>query len=282
MSGKYLIFGQARSGTTTIAACLTRKDGDMIQEPTCIRSGDCYLIKDEISNLDFTDNLPVDFYFNNADFIDHNPLDKALEERANTYDYLDSLYCRFDGIKHVWNNNSYITNLNIINYVKEKNIPVLFLYRNNLFDVEASFHIAKASGVSQLSIEGNTPADIERVKNKVESCDVSEIHAARCFTEVTRSAYYLNSYWGELKNHNCKIISYEDFYINDDKKNNLIKVCEFLNIDFNTLNLSVIENRLLNKDVKQSSEEVTAKIENMARFKEIQSIHTRLSNFHLE
>ena len=45
MKGKYLIFGQARSGTTTIAACLTRKDGDMIQEPTCIRSGDCYLIK---------------------------------------------------------------------------------------------------------------------------------------------------------------------------------------------------------------------------------------------
>ena len=282
MSNKYLIFGQARSGTTTIAACLTRKKGDMVQEPTCIRAGDRYLIEDEISKLNFVKRLPLDFYFNNVDFIDHNPLDKALEDKNNTYDYLDAIYSRFDGVKHIWNNNSYTTNLNIINYVKEKNIPVLFLHRNNLFDVEVSFHIVEASGVSQLSIEGNAAEDIQRVKNKVESCDVPKIHSARCFTSVVRSAYYLDSYWSELENHKRKVISYEDFYTKGDKKHNLMSVCEFLNIDFKTLNSSVIEERLLSKAVKQSSEKVTDKIENMARFKQIQLIHPRLSNFRLK
>ena len=70
MKNKYLIFSQARSGSTTLAACLTiakRLNGgkpitSMIQEPTSIRAGDRYMIQEELSELNFPEkNNKEDF-----------------------------------------------------------------------------------------------------------------------------------------------------------------------------------------------------------------------------
>ena len=292
MNNKYLIFSQARSGSTALAACMTvtrkrSKDApfftSMIQEPTSIRSGDKYLIQEELGELDFPEkNHPEEFYIDNIEHNFHNPLDHALMDEKTVRSFLDKLYSRFVGIKHIWNNNSFATNTHIINYVKEKNIPVIFLYRTNQFDAVKSSHIVRSSKIAQLSIEGNDNESIARVKERLEKSDIREICFQEAFITALRNTYCLKFYWNELKDHKCKLVSYEDFYFSGDRNENLKEICEFVGCDFETLSEEMIEQRLLSPNVKQSTDTICEKIANIEKYNSLSNAHPYISKLNLK
>tara|TARA_Y100000361_G_scaffold139814_1_gene143222 strand:- start:2772 stop:3647 length:876 start_codon:yes stop_codon:yes gene_type:complete len=291
MKNKYLIFSQARSGSTTLAACLTiakRLNGgkpitSMIQEPTSIRAGDRYMIQEELSELNFPEkNNKEDFQINNVEHNVHNPLDHALRDEKTTQSFLDKLYSRFTGIKHIWNNNSFITNINIINYVKEKNIPVIFLYRSNQFNAVKSSHIVKSSRIAQLSIEGNDKESVDRVRERLEKSDIGKIGFEQTFSSATRNVYALNFYWNHLKGHKCKLLCYEDFYFSGNKNKNLKEVCDFIGCNFKDLPQKAIKARLLNPNIVQSTSAICNKIENIKEYESLYDIHPYISKFRLK
>ena len=291
MKNKYLIFSQARSGSTTLAACLTisrKTEGEnftttMIQEPTSIRAGDRYLIEQELSELNFPErNDPENFQIYNVEHNFHNPLDHALRDEKTVQYFLDKLYSRFAGIKHIWNNNSFVTNTHIINYVKEKNIPVIFLYRSNQFNAVKSSHIVKSSKIPQLSIEGNDKESVDRVRERLEKSDIGKIGFEQTFSSATRNVYALNFYWNLLKDHKCKLLCYEDFYFSGCKNENLKEVCDFIGCDFEDLPKKTIEKRLLNPNIVQSTDAICNKIENIKEYDALSDIHPYISKFRLE
>lgn len=282
---KYLIFSQARSGSTTIAACLTKSEHGsltMIQEPTSIKSGDKYLIQEELGKLNFPKVCPKNYFEDNIDHNAHNSLDYALRDKEDCFSFLDDLYSRFEGVKHIWNNNSYVSNTNIINYAKEKNIPIVFLYRNNQFEVAKSVHIVRASKISQLSIEGNDEDSINRVKERLNQSIIPKINFEMAFTALTRAIYSLNYYWRLLEGHQTKLISYEDFYYSGEKEQNLKDLCDFINCDFDSLKRKVIEERLLNKAVKQCGDSISNNIPNINEYHSLYEKHLGISNFRLK
>ena len=225
-----------------------------------------------------------DYSSSNAEHVRHNLIDCALKDEKTISDYLDHLYERFDGIKHVWDNNSYRANLNLIEYIKENNVLVLFMLRKNLFDAVLSKWLTGKANISQLSIEGNEDQSILKVKSEFASrvshkCKI--IPVGPLFSEATRSSYSLKYFWDELKAHEPKLIYYEDFYYAGDRTENLKEVCDFVGVDFNALDREIINARLLNKNVKQTTKDVLAGIENYETFLEIVEAHPGLANFTL-
>lgn len=148
MNSNFLLFGQERSGSTSLISSLNSNCG-VVHEPLSSLSGD---IKDnskfiEIVNefdihpnrLEESDIIP---YFNKYNYIstDQNKLGK----------FFDRLYEEFYGLKHIWCTVPDEGNENVIKYCDDRKIPIIFLYRENSFDAAVSWQLGNQTGVWQL------------------------------------------------------------------------------------------------------------------------------------
>ena len=166
--------------------------------------------------------------------------------------------------------------------MKEKNIPVIFLYRSNQFNAVKSSHIVKSSRIAQLSIEGNDKESVDRVRERLEKSDIGKIGFEHTFSSATRNVYALNFYWNHLKGHKCKLLCYEDFYFSGNKNKNLKEVCDFIGCNFKDLPQKAIKARLLNPNIVQSTSAICNKIENIKEYESLYDVHPYISKFRLK
>jgi|TARA_R110000824_G_scaffold2570_4_gene11851 hypothetical protein len=285
MDNKYLIFGQARSGTTSLSACFNVDGVKVAQEPTCIQTGDKYLIEEEIKKFNFHTDFPEDYDCSLEEFPlpqYHNPWDLSLKDKKVCYQFLNSIYARFDGIKHIWGNNCFKTNYNIIDYAKEKSVSIIFMYRKNQFDFVKSAHISVGTKVSQLTIEGISKEAISKVKSRISKADIKPINVKHSLNRIRRSTRALKLFWEEVKKTNCYLLAYEDLYLSSNQEKEFEKVCRFLNLNDSQINKEVFKKIILNKDVKQTDGAMSMKIPNIDEYNQAADAHRNFCNFTLK
>ena len=112
-SEKYLIYGMGRSGTSTLASCLSsgKLSKTCVQEPYVLTSGS--FVDFEILN-EFKNKFCQETYKNtpSVNFEDVGKLNESL----------DFLYSNFNGIKHVYSSHNIFVNFHLVSYCIKNDI----------------------------------------------------------------------------------------------------------------------------------------------------------------
>ena len=230
---KFVIFGLGRSGTTSLSASLTFSDTyNLIQEPLMLESGDRHKIADITSK-----------------YKKIRPEQKIidLEETETSYRFLDEIYQRYDGFKHIYSSLQPIPNLNLVSYFKEHDIRVLFLRRRSLLNAAISNHLKRVQSQNDFPCTGE-----KKLKASIQ-----------WFYNCTACANLMLS--ENIQEKNLLTFHYEDLYCQDieARKTNFNTICEFFEIDQKKLNSKVVEARFL-----------------FPRQEQTHKIHEQIPNYH--
>ena len=214
---KFVIFGLGRSGTTSLSASLSFPDTDnLIQEPLMLESGDRHKIADITSKYEIRPEQ------NTVD-LDEFPITET------SYRFLDEIYERYDGFKHIYSSTQPLLNLNLVSYFREHDIRVLFLRRRSLLNAAISNHLKRVQ-----SQKDSPCADEKKLKATMQ-----------WFYTCTACANLMLS--ENIQEKNLLTFHYEDLYCQDieARKTNFNTICEFFEIDQKKLNSKVVEARFL-------------------------------------
>ena len=290
MSKKYLIFGQARSGTTSLSCCLNYEGYNgtrLIHEPTCIKTGERHLVEPYTQKLNFATSFPDNYSCPPEEFPHpqfHNPWDLSLKDKKKCYSFLDLLYSKYDGIKHIWGNNCYQSNFNIIDYVLENDVSLIFLYRRNQFDHYKSIHVTNSAGIFQMTDDGLRKEAVEKTRGRLNSIDeFPNIPLDHALAHVERVVKSLKIFWEKIKIYNNAYhLTYEDFYNSKNIEIEFKKIWNFLKLDSTKMNHDLFEKVMGNKNVKLVNEEVSSKIPNIEDYNNLYKQYPDFADFHLK
>ena len=253
MSNKFIIFGQERSGTTSLISALNRNN-NVVHEPLSSLSGDIcgnekfnLIIKDMNMLPDKMERSKHIPYFNKYnDFsMDYNLLSK----------YLDKIFDIFDGVKHIWCTVAEAGNENLINYCKKNKIKILFQYRMSLFDPAVSWQLGSQTNVWQLG------ENLEN-KNKVDNFKFLPLKEHQIKKRMIWYENMLNSYRLLIGDDNSINVSYEALFDEnfEFRVGYFQNICTFLGI--NNLDKENVENFIFNKNRKVYTKKHYSEIEN--------------------
>jgi len=230
MDSKFVIFGQERAGTTSLISALNKNDR-IVHEPLSSLTGDldhnpryAEIIKRHKmtpDNLPASKNIPYFNKFNNI-----------AEDNDKLWDFLDSLFCTFDGVKHVWCTSSEEGNENFICYCQAHGIKIIFQYRESAFYPAISWQLANQVQVWQLG---------ENKENKglVDSFNYTSLEEAPIKRRVAWYKKYIPHYH-ELLPPESVVSKYEDLYGLPTYEERLVqfdKIVNYLDIEIDQNNV---------------------------------------------
>jgi hypothetical protein len=152
-----------------------------------------------------------------------------LDETETSYRFLDEIYERYDGFKHIYSSTQPLSNLNLVSYFKEHDIRVLFLRRRSLLNAAISNHLKRVQSRKDFPCMSE-----KKLKGTIQ-----------WFYTCTASANLMLS--ENIQEKNLLTFHYEDLYCQDveARKTHFNTICEFFEIDQKKLNSKVIEERFL-------------------------------------
>jgi len=202
MNSKFAIFGQERAGTTSLISALNKNDR-IVHEPLSSLTGDLehnprykeITLKHGMipEKMPKSDHIP---YFNKFNAIS--------EQKGKCFDFLDSLFEEFDGVKHVWCTVSEGGNGNFLYYCAAHGIKVIFQYRQNCFFPAISWQLANQVKVWQLG-------ENKEHKSTVDSFNYEDLDELPIQRRVRWYKKYI-PFYHELLPKKCYISKYEDLY----------------------------------------------------------------------
>jgi len=226
---KFVIFGCARSGTSNLSAALTR-GFNLVQEPAMLTSGDNYLVRDIIKKYEniYKDAKYGEFNFPNGRLATKK-FHSAIKDAGQSYQFLDDIYERFSGIKHIYASAPDWLNTNFVKYFRDKSIKVIFLKREDVFATVLSSYF----------------------KQRDDRCSFVDIDKLKTAIKVTiyRTAYNEELIKKYIPESDVLSYYYEDLYSKEVKirEENLEKICNFIEVKRELLIKSVVEKKFLAK-----------------------------------
>ena len=179
---KFLIFGLARSGTTSLLNALN-KNGNVMHEPFKSDTGEVGQNRAFTRLLEVNGYLPEQLPEPANDAWHSNRFHYIAADRTRCHAWLEQLYAEFTGIKHVWNTVSRQANLNILDWCKTKKIKLIFQTRENLARSLLSTHLAQQSQIWQFGPEFEN--EVEWRDFKFEDIDLRRFRLGRHFLFIT-------------------------------------------------------------------------------------------------
>jgi hypothetical protein len=240
-----------RSGTSSLASCLS--SGSMgfscAQEPYILSSGMYKNSKNEIADT---------FRSNFCKEIGSNENQVKINEEEKIYKSLDFLYENFQGVKHVYSNQIDFMNFHILKYCNERSINIIHLYRENILECAISNML-----ISQTGVSGNSKEN----KNIIKNFKFKEIDMIKLDKTINRLSQKLKNNKEIIKSitdDNYYEINKELLYSSTYKKrqSEFKKICKYLNIEFEELDLEFIKNNMFKNDALYSRQSVYASIPN--------------------
>jgi hypothetical protein len=247
---KFAIIGMARSGTSSLSSCFSE---NIIQEPLMSNSGDGDKIKD------ITEKYEVIPRWQTFD-IQNNPDSYFSSKRKNVFNFLDEIYSRFDGIKHIYT--SCIPNVSddFINYFKKNDIKIIWLSRRSVF----------WSAISNQFKNNN-----QLINQKINPDKIKENMKWFYEMEFRIFNYMLDN---EI-NTSSNVIKYyyEDLYSNKvNRINNLKNIIKFINAQDSELNQGYINKKFLKDKAAETMEKYRGN-ENYKIIKELELKYEHIS-----
>ena len=114
------------------------------------------------------------------------------------------------------------------------------------------------------------------------SCDIPSIELKGALKRAMRATEVMKILWNRVKKCNSYLLSYEDFYLSEEKEEEFKKICDFINLDFEKLHKDTFNKVILNKEVKQTDEKISSKIPNIKDYEELALLHPSFSKFILK
>lgn len=260
---KFLIFGLERSGTTSLAAVLNSA-APVVQEPFSSLSGD---IGD---NPAFRDMLEAngwlpdsigelaedDFSFNRFHFL-------GLCRRRCQY-YLEQLYDRFTGVKHVWNPLSRQANLNILDWCFANDIGLVFHTRRSLGRSLLSRTLAQQADIHNLGGRLQYKSRWERAR--FEPIDAEQFEEQLGFLRENHTAYQ-----NHLAGHPHHVLFYEDLFRSGRPTQlaTLDALCGFLGCRRDDLSAETLDRWLFRKGRRQTSSDTLKRVPNLRQIEHL-------------
>jgi len=180
---RFLIFALERSGSSSLASALNT-GRSVVQEPFSSMTGDITNNPDFVRLLEASRMMPEHLPAPPEGPFDFNRFSPVADDRDRCRAYLDRLYGRFTGIKHVWNTVSAEANLHILEWCFENQIRAIHLSRRKLAHALVSRHLAQQANVHDLgpSLEFRgrwertvfQPVDVEALRGELDSLREAE------------------------------------------------------------------------------------------------------------
>jgi len=257
--GRFIIFALERSGSSSLAAALNQ-DLSVVQEPFTSRTGDLQSNPKFIELVEQMginpEQLPdpgnIPFGFNR-----YLPL---AQDKDRCDAYLNHLFDRFVGIKHVWNTVSREANLNILSWCIDQGVDIVFLTRKNLFRSLLSRHLAQQANIFQLGDQLQHRQEWEQAE--FEPIDIRKF--TRQLESIERDEAYYRRF---LKGQRYFFLHYEMLYQGSlkQRQRSFRLLCAFLSINPETLDEENIHKYLFSQRRKQTSAAIGRRLPNYHR-----------------
>jgi len=249
---KFIIYGLGRSGTTNLAAALASGIlyEKVIQEPFARKSGD-------VSHFEHLNKLQEEYGFFPPNILGGKDgvFPKGKEQ---VHSFLDRLYEKYQGIKHVFTSCNSIINIPLIDYLDKNEIKVIHLRRKSVLDVTISNDLAfqhKTWGWRE-----DTRELLDNFNYTDLDCDRLLESAEHIYNSVVISEGAIKK---TIKENNLLSFYYEDLYIPDagSRNENFNKICDFIEVKRDELFEWVIQHHFLD-DRKQNKPSNLSRIGN--------------------
>ena len=277
---KVLIFGGARTGTTTLSHCIRNSmllnyNRDPVKgvgtEDSPKELEDSLLIDEPLNNplrkprLDERDGYVITRCFEKAGILHKLVLDKKGGVAAvrkltagQIYKLLDEFYSQFYGIKHLHDVVSQQNNKVILDYASDHDIKILYVSRRNAFDIAISKAMSKQEGIwhtfNEESVEKINSFEYAPISIKWLKAEYKRLQGA--YTNYTE---YLN-----FKDIEYQEVCYEDFLgpsiATEDRLDHFKDILEY--IEWEYVDSRIITNALHPK-IKQHSNRQYEKVPNI-------------------
>jgi hypothetical protein len=258
---RFLIFALERSGSSSLAAALNR-DLAVVQEPFSSLTGDIQHNALFHSLLEESGYLPENLPEDEGDEFAYNRFHHLARDPVVCSNYLEALYRRFTGIKHVRNTVSMDANFNILDWCLENDVKIIFLSRKKLGAALLSRFLAQQARVHNLGAEMENlerwqetafePIDIDLFQNQLDDFNRTEMEFRQ-----------------HLEGKPCHYLYYEQLYQGWAwlRRRNFRALCRFLSTTPDELDPESIENYLFNPVRKQTNKRALARIPNFTQLK---------------
>lgn len=258
---RFLIFALERSGSTSLASALNC-ELSVVQEPFSSLSGDVESNERFRSLLEASGYLPEDLPEDEGDEFSYNRFHRLARDPAVCADYLEALYQRFTGIKHVRNTVSMDANFNILDWCLDNEVKIVFLSRRKLGKALLSRFLAQQAQVHNLGPEMENLGRWER--KQFEPIDVELFRRQLSEFERTETEYRRH-----LEGKPCYTIYYEQLYQGWDwlRRRRFEALCRFLAVSPGELDPATVDNYLFNPDRKLTNRDALTRLPNLRQLK---------------
>jgi LPS sulfotransferase NodH len=259
----FLIFALERSGSSSLAAALNR-ELSVVQEPFSSLTGDLAsnarfvdLLHARGQHPDHLPDIPEDPHA-------YNRFHAIAMDRDTCGDYLESLYQRFSGIKHVWNTVSNEANLNILDWCLANDTRIVFLTRKKLARSLVSRFLAQQAKVHDLGAAFENRPRWEQAG--FQAIDPEEL--LQQLENLTESELGYRQY---LLGKPHFLLTYERLYegMGWRRRRTLAALCGFLGTEPAALDQPTLQNYLFNKQRKQTDAGTLKRIPNYRELRKI-------------
>lgn len=263
---KFIIYGLGRSGTTNLAAGLGNGIlyEKVIQEPFSRKSGD-------VSHFEHLRELQKEY-----GFFPHNLLggkDGVFPKgRKQVHSFLDRLYEKYHGIKHVFTSCNSIINIPLVEYLNENKIKVIHLRRKSILDVTLSNNLAHQH--ETWGWKEGTREHLDNFDYTDLDCDRLLESAEHIYNSVIVSEDAIKK---TIKENNLLSFYYEDLYVSDPegRNENFNKICDFIEVKRDLLLGYVVKHHFLD-DRKQNKPSNLNRIGNYNDFLKLKELYPHL------
>tara|TARA_Y100000590_G_C15696057_1_gene1005147 strand:+ start:1296 stop:2057 length:762 start_codon:yes stop_codon:yes gene_type:complete len=226
---KFVIFGCARSGTVNLSATLTRSF-NLVQEPAMLNSGDNHLVRDIIKKYGniYKDAKYGEFNFPNGRLATKK-FHSVIKDASQSYQFLDDIYERFSGIKHVYSSAPDWLNTNFVKYFRDRSVKVIFLKREDIFATALSSYFKQRDDRCSF-------VDIDNLKELIEVMRYRTVYNEQLIKE-------------QISDDNLLPYCYEDLYARETetREKNLETICDFVGIERSYLHEEMVQEKFLTK-----------------------------------
>jgi hypothetical protein len=258
---RFLIFALERSGSTSLAAALNC-DYSVVQEPFSSLSGDVQSNERFRSLLEASGYLPEHLPEDEGDEFSYNRFQRLARDPQVCAGYLEALYQRFVGIKHVRNTVSMDANFNILDWCLGNGVKIVFLSRKKLGEALLSRFLAQQAEVHNF---GHDMEDRDRWDStEFEPIDIEMFREQLDAFQKTEAEYRQH-----LAGKPCHYLYYEQLYQGWQwlRRRKLAALFRYLSVSPGELDPEAINNYLFNPDRKQTDHKALARIPNFMELK---------------
>ncbi len=260
---RFLIFALERSGSSSLAAALNT-GYSVVQEPLSSLTGDIETNPKFTELLETSNMLPEQLPEHDDSPFAFNRFNPIAEDKVLCQDYLERLYRRFSGAKHVWNTVSYEANTNLLDSCLDWNIKVVFLTRRKLGLALVSRFLAQQAGIHDLG------ASVE-LRGRWEAAPFQSIDPEEFREQLEALQQADKAYRAHLSGRPCLLVTYEQLYQGTLRRPHqaFARLCKFLSIEQSELDPANVERYLFNSDRKQTRRETLERIPNYRELKRL-------------